>query len=484
MLYRLAPLLALFSSASALLPGLLDGSGQTGNLTSGKIPVLPAPLNGLNPVLPDYLTAVLGNNTYDYIIVGGGTGGLLLASRLSEDPSVSVAVIEAGDDYAAAGVPLLTQNLVQVPGADVVGCGAEPVDQVFQAPVDWGFQTAPQAGAANRVLNNARGKTLGGSSARNFMILQVPSARSLDTWAAMTGDPSWTFEARRNDYKKPYAFTPPKANLRQESPAAQYDANDWIANNQRSLISASYPNFPQNFSKYLQLSVNEKGIRTTNSFNGGKLLGVQYSAATINPNGGVRSSSRDAYVKASKRSNLKIFTASIVKRVILDTTGKTPKATGVFFSSSTVLADQVALFRLNARKEVILSAGAYQSPQLLMVSGIGPRDQLTAQNIPVIVENANVGRNMEDHVFAGPTFKVDPALGTFTDLAANPAYLTEQLANFTGAQLGPLTNNVADLLAWERIPPATANKIGAGVLNTYPSDWPHIEYFSANGVSI
>lgn len=483
MFARFAALLALASSAHALLPGLLDGSGQTGNLTSGKIPILPAPLNGINPVLPDYLTAVLGNNTYDYIIVGGGTSGMVLASRLSEDPNVTVAVIEAGDDYEATGIPILTENLVQIPGADVVGCGSAPQDQIFNAPVDWGFRTAPQAGANNRVLNNARGKTLGGSSARNFMILQVPSARSFDTWVQNTGDDQWSFENRRNDFKKTFAFTPPKHNLRQESPAAQYDANDWIANNPRALLSASYPNFPQNFSKYMQLSVNEKGIQTINSFNGGKLLGAQYAATTINPNGGVRSSSRDAYVKASKRSNLKVFTASTVKRVILDTNGTTPKATGVFFSSSTVLLNRVELFRLNARKEVILSAGAYQSPQLLMVSGIGPRDQLEAQKIPVLVENANVGRNMEDHVFAGPTFKVDPALGTFTELAANPLYLTASLANFTGAQLGPLTSNIADFLAWERVPPAQANAAGASVLNTYPSDWPHIEYLSGNGVS-
>lgn len=483
MLVRLAPLLALAGSCRALLPGLLDGSGQTGNLTSGKIPVLPAPLNGQIPVLPDYLTAALGNNTYDYIIVGAGTGGMLLAARLSEDPSVTVAVIEAGDDYAATGVPILTQNLVNIPGADVVGCGSAPRDQIFNAPVDWGFKTAPQSGAAGRVLNNARGKTLGGSSARNFMILQTPSARSLDTWVAATGDTQWSFENRRNDYKKSYAFTPPKADLRQEMPAAQYDANDWIANNPRSLLSASYPNYAQNFSKYMQLSVNEKGIPTIRSFNGGKLLGAQYSTATINPNGGVRSSSRDAWVVASKRPNIKLFTASTVKRVVLDTSGSKPKATGVFFSSSTVLLNRVELFALHARREVILSAGAYQSPQLLMVSGIGPRDQLTAQNIPVIVENANVGQGMQDHVFAGPTFKVDPALGTFTDLAANPLFLVAQLGNFTAAQLGPLTNNVADFLAWERIPPAQAAASGAAVLNTYPSDWPHIEYLSGNGVS-
>lgn len=222
-------------------------------------------------------------------------------------------------------------------------------------------------------------------------------------------------------------------------------------------------------------------IATTDSFNNGKLLGVQYCPTTINPNGGIRSTSRDAYTVAAKRPNLKIFTGALAKRIVFNN-DTTPRATGVVFSSSAVIADTLELFGVHATKEVIVSAGAFNTPQLLMVSGIGPRDQLSAHNIPVLVENKHVGQNMEDHIFVGPTFKVKPTTNTLTDLAADPAYLAAQLANFTANQLGLLTNPVADLLAWERIPPATAVRIGAGILNTYPSDWPHNEFFSGAGL--
>lgn len=491
----------------ALVPRLR--SGTTGNLTSGQIPTLPgesvkialvtayqklltfitlivaprsfspAPLNGHNPVLPDFLSALRSNNTFDYVIIGAGTAGMVLAARLSEDPTVTVAVIEAGVDYIGGTVPIVNQELVNLPGADTVGCGAGDPDQLLQAGIDWGYKTVPQAGCANREIRYARGKTIGGSSVRNFMLLQYPSEGSLEQWVFLTGDSSWSFKNRQKDYKKVFQFTPPKHELRQESPEAQYNAADWGSSS--PLIQASYPNTPSNFSHFMQLSCIEKGIHTTNSFNGGKLLGVQYSATTINPNGGIRSTSRDAYVVASKRPNFKIYTSALAKRIILSN-HRTPKATGVIFSSNAIIDDCLELFSIHATREVIVSAGAFNSPQLLMVSGIGPRDQLETQNIPVVVENSNVGQNMEDHVFTGPpTYKTFRATGTLTDLAADPAYLLASFTNFTANQLGLITNPVSDLLAWERIPPATANAIGAGVLNSYPADWPHIELFSGAG---
>ena len=117
-----------------------------------------------------------------------------------------------------------------------------------------------------------------------------------------------------------------------------------------------------------------------------------------------------------------------------------------------------------------------------MVSGIGPRDQLTAQNIPILVENPNVGQGMQDHVFAAPTYEVDSGLHTFTQAASDVPYAVAQFLNYTTAQLGPFTNNVADMLAWVRIPLSTLIAQGLGVLASYPKDWPFIEYFSAPGV--
>ena len=107
--------------------------------------------------------------TYDYVVVGAGTSGMTLAARLSEDPSVTVAVIEAGDDYKDN---VYDQTLVNIPGFDILGCGASETD-FYNNGLDWGFVTQPLSGAANRRVRYARGKCISGSSARNYMIYQV-----------------------------------------------------------------------------------------------------------------------------------------------------------------------------------------------------------------------------------------------------------------------------------------------------------------------
>lgn len=464
-------------AASSVILGLpTEDLKSRQTLVSG---VLQGPLlNGAIPGLPD-LTPILSNNTFDYIVVGAGTGGMTLAARLSEDGS-SVAVMEAGGDYELS---LINNPFANTPGGDVVGVGSDPGD-ALQDAIDWGFETVPQRGANNRVIRYARGKTVGGSSVRNFMIYQRPTVQSMNVWQQLTGDVNWGFQQRLSDFKKSMTFTPPKHDLRQEIPAAQYDPSNFGSSSTIAPLQVSYPNTPQNFSKYAQLSGNELGTQTVRSFNGGSLLGVQYNAATINADDGTRSTSRKFLDEASKRSNFQIFYQMMAKKLLLVKNAKgNPQATGVAYSTLPGGLGTTGI--LYARKEVIVSSGAFHSPQLLMVSGIGPQAQLTAQSIPVVVQNENVGQNMQDHIFFGPAYKVDPNLHTFTDLAANPLYLADQFLNFTTNQLGPLTNHVADLLAWEKLPPAalaTLGSAGAAKISSFPPDWPILEHFSAPGV--
>ncbi|PLW19223.1 hypothetical protein PCASD_15138 [Puccinia coronata f. sp. avenae] len=395
---------------------------------------------------------------------------MTLAARLSEDPHVRVAVVEAGADY-----DLLPTNkpLVDIPGADTLGCGSNQYDALNDA-VDWRFKTTPQSGANNRRVRYARGKTIGGSSARNFMIYQRASKGSLDKWAELTGDPDWTFERRFEDYQKSVSFTAPQNQLRQEFPEAQCDGLAFTQAN--GPVQVSYPNMAQPFSKYMQLSLNEKGIPTSQDFNRGALDGVQYASTTINPKNGHRSTSRAFFAAARSRENLVVYTTAMVKRIILDESTP-PRAEGIeFVYTLTGLSD-----KLLARKEVILSAGAFQSPQLLMVSGIGPKDQLEANNIPVRVESPNVGQGMEDHIFFGPAYPVH-SIETLTRIATQPAHLTSQYLNFTLQQLGPLTNNVADMIAFERFGISKLKQLNAHSLSAYPADWPHVEYLSAAGL--
>ncbi|MBW0493820.1 hypothetical protein O181_033535 [Austropuccinia psidii MF-1] len=418
------------------------------------------------------LSSAFASPTYDYVIIGAGTAGMALGARLSEDPSIRVAVLESGLDFDLLPI---NKPLVDTPGADVLGCGSKK-DDFYQDLVDWGFMTQPQAGANNRSVHYARGKTIGGSSTRNFMIYQRPSKGAIDSWANLTGDPSWNFNDRWNDYQKSVSFTPPKHELRQEYPAAQYSFNGFTQS--KGPVQVSYPNTPQDFSKYMQLSLNEQGVSTTQDFNLGNLMGVQYASTTIDPSNGHRSSSRDFYEAARSRSNLVVYTGATAQKVLFDTSSSTPLATGVKFYYNLSKSSM----QLTAKKEVIVSAGAFQSPQLLMLSGIGPRDQLVANNIPVVVENPNVGQGMEDHIFFGPTYPVH-SINTYTKVAADPLYLAAQLLNFTANQLGPLSNNVADMIAFEKLTDEKISSLQASVLSSYPSDWPHIEYLSSAGVT-
>jgi choline dehydrogenase-like flavoprotein len=459
-----APLLA--ATLVALLPALSSSAPILSSL--GDI------FNGAIPLLPNFAPA-LSNNTFDYIVVGAGTAGLTLASRLSEDGKSSVLVIEAGDDI---DYNLVAKELSQTPGGDVVGCGSDDSD-FEQNTVDWGFKTVAQRGANGRSVRYARGKVTGGSSTRNFMLYQRPTVGTMNKWVQLTGDTMWSFANTFADFKKSMTFTPPQHDLRQETPAAQYDPKDF-GSSSTAPLQVSYPHLPQNFSKFMQLSLNEVGTPTANSFNGGVLNGVQYASTTIDPDDSHRSTSH-AFLDAAKgRPNFQGYYNTYAKKILFANNPQNQaQAVGVAISTAPLGIGTTDV--VYARKEVILSAGAFQSPQLLMVSGIGPQSQLSQFNIAPIYINENVGKNMQDHIFFGPTYKVQPSTKTFTDLAANPLYLAQQLVNYTVAALGPLTNNVADMLAWERIPSSTLNSIGASALNAYPSDWPFLEAFSAPG---
>ncbi|CEH11699.1 Glucose dehydrogenase/choline dehydrogenase/mandelonitrile lyase (GMC oxidoreductase family) [Ceraceosorus bombacis] len=352
--------------------------------------------------------------TADYVVVGAGTAGMTLAARLSEDPSVTVAVIEAGRDYKE-NVDVINESFVNVPGSDVIGVGTEETPTAL----DWQYY----------IENNP--------------------------------------ELRRT---KP------------ELPAATFDARNYGSDSTAPLF-VGYPNTPQNFSKFVDLAVQECGIPRIQDFNGGKLLGGNYAAVTVDPTKGERSTSRVFYEAARNRPNFKIFLETRAKRLTFSTpAGGKPKADGVVVSS--LLNGVGETGRIVAKREVILSGGSFNSPALLMVSGVGPTAELSKFDIAPVLINENVGRNLVDHVFGATiTYEITPETRSYTDLAANPLFLTQQLGNFSANNLGPLTNPVADYLAWERLPPATASAIGAGVLNSYPADWPHVEYLSAPGVT-
>ncbi|KAK1998230.1 GMC oxidoreductase [Colletotrichum falcatum] len=409
---------------------------------------------------------VIGKDaTFDYVIVGGGTAGLVMANRLSSRSGVTVAVVEAGTFYQVTN-PILGNT----PAGDAIFAGSSSLDT--NPLVDWNFVTQGQAGANNRRIHYARGKCLGGSSARNFMIYQRGTRQTFQKWADAVDDDTYTWDALLPHFKKSVKFTTPSSS-RLANASAEYNPGAFSA--QGGPLDVSYANYAQPFSTYLEPSLNEIGIPHARDFNSGSVMGAQYCASTIQPSSQKRESSQTSFLdEAVGRGNLKVYQLSLAKRILFN---DAKRATGVVVSSTLSLGT----FTLQARKEVILSAGAFQSPQLLMVSGVGPGEQLERLNIPVVAERPGVGKTMEDHVFFGPTWRVK--VQTLTRTANDLVYTAAQFAGpYTLEKKGPLTNPIADFLGWEKTPRDLISPEAAAALDSeFPPDWPEIEYLSAAG---
>ncbi|KAJ5345131.1 Glucose-methanol-choline oxidoreductase [Penicillium brevicompactum] len=405
--------------------------------------------------------APLTGHTFDYVVVGGGTGGSALATRLAQN-NLKVALIEAGGHYEL-------ESLAEVPAADVLPVGSDPN---AKSPEDWGFVTRDQPGANGRAIHYARGKCLGGSSALNFMIYQRPTRESMEQWATSVNDSSYTFDEVLPLYKKSVDFTPPNTKYRAENASASYDADAY--DSEGGPLQVSYANFAMPFSSWMSLGMEAIGIDKAEDFNTGTLMGAQYCSSTIDPANEFRSSSEESFLSKIHPRTLTTYANTLAKKVVFD---ENKKATGVEVKG--MLGNTVTL---KASKEVIVSAGAFQSPQLLMVSGVGPSDQLQQHNIDVIADLPGVGQNMWDHPFMAPTYRVQ--VTTLTEFATKLMYAAKQVAGGLILKKGFLTNPVADFLAWEKIPQSLRKSFSQDSLDKlsqFPSDWPEAEYISGAG---
>jgi choline dehydrogenase len=334
---------------------------------------------------------------YDYVIVGAGSAGCVLASRLTEDPDVSVALLEAGP-------PDVKQN-IHVPLGYL---------QLARTDVDWDFCTAPEPNCDGRRLPLPRGKVFGGSSSINAMIYIRGNRRDYDDWGAA----GWAWEDLF-----PY-FLKAEDNER--------GASDWHAvggpqavSDQRS-GNAITPAF-------VEAGV-EAGLARNEDFNGAEQDGVGMYQLT--QRGGMRASTAVSYLHpAMERPNLTVMPYMHVNRLLFDGT----RAVGVEASRLGEAQE------LRAEREVILCGGAYNSPQLLMLSGVGPAEHLTLREVEVLLDQPAVGENLSDHA---ATFGVwtTPEPESLL-LALEPAALEE----FTSSQTGPFASNLAESGGFARV---------------------------------
>ncbi|KAL4966655.1 GMC family oxidoreductase [Aspergillus stella-maris] len=396
--------------------------------------------------------------TYDYVVVGGGTSGLAIAARLAEDPSLSVAVIEAGGYYEQEGGP---PNVI--PGfAGAANTGTDPTDL---STVDWNFNTLPLEEGDNRALRYARGRTLGGSSARHYMVYQRGTKGVYNEWADITGDDSWTWDSVLPYFKKSVTLTP--ANATSRFPNASVSYNPGAFENSGGPLHVTWPNYGSSFSTWLDRGLEALGIMPDTDFNSGSLNGSSWAPVTINPRNQTRDSSETSFLRHAR--DLTIYPHTLAMKIDFDGT----TATGVRVKSSG------RRYTLSARQEVILSAGAFQSPQMLMISGIGPRETLDSLDIPVIKDAPGVGQNMWDHPMFGVVHEVN--VETTSLLLQNPQAAAQAVEQYKVKQ-GPLTSPGFGVLGWERIPENLLSNEAKQALSAFPSDWPTLEYLSVDGI--
>ncbi|PVH74669.1 GMC oxidoreductase, partial [Cadophora sp. DSE1049] len=406
------------------------------------------------------------NATYDYVIIGGGTVGLAVAMRLAEDPSYTVAVVEAGGFYQVENG---NQSIVPAYNAEFAA-----IDEPNANPtVDWGFVTTPQAGANNRTLHYARGKTLGGCSALNANIYNRGTRGSYQQWADAVGDDSYLFDNWKPYFAKGTNYTVPNTNLRAANASVPTPGNV-SSEYSGGPVHISHSNYAQPFTSWANLAFAAFGFKSISSFSNGNLLGSQYAPAVLQPGTNQRETSETSYLQtafASDRTNLIVYTHTTAIQIIFSD-NKTATAAEV----RTGLANYV----LTARKEVILSAGAFQSPQLLMISGIGPPDVLAQHNISVIANRPVVGQSMWDHIDIEVTWKV--GVVGFNTLT-NATYAAEQAQLFQGSENKPASSMYgkygADYIGWEKLPEPYRSNLSSAAraeLAVFSEDWPEIEY--------
>lgn len=406
--------------------------------------------------------------SYDYIIVGGGTAGLTLANRLAVDNTV--AVIEAGGFYE-----IQNSNLTQVPGNDVYYLGKNPL---WNNPlIDWFQYTTPQAGLNDESVLFSQGHTLGGGSARNFMWYHRGPTTAYEKWANLTGEDSWLFENFDQHLKSPVDFTPPMENNYPNGSVPQYLASDFDQNG--GPLQVSYPQFLAPAGAFIGAGMTDIGLEEKPGMNNGDLLGWTNCANTIDPNTQTRDSSESSMLRESMKLNfnLQTYTQALAKRILFDdnknANGVEIEVAGIGSGSKT--------FTLEANKEVIVSAGAFRSPQLLMVSGIGPAETLNANGIDIVAESPGVGQNMMDHIWTAVTREVDVVTAAYL---GDPDFAAAAAAQYVEDRTGIYTNPAGTLIAFEKMPNGTISEsTRADIEELYGGDWPHIEYFHQDAYS-
>ncbi|KAI0045893.1 GMC oxidoreductase [Auriscalpium vulgare] len=375
--------------------------------------------------LSQFATPVSGDREakgreYDYVIAGGGTAGCVLASRLSEDPNVTVLLIEAGGSHEKE---LFTRLPLGWP-------------QAVKTHLDWQFQSVPQSRSANRQFAVPRGKVLGGTSSINALIYQRCSPEDFEEWVRL-GAAGWGYEDILPYFDKSEGFVP---NPKYPGMKPEYHGTSgpW---------KTGVPDEESPVQKALVEACEELGVKAIGDFNSPEgNLGASTFTSTADGKGS-RSSVANSYLTPSVRNrpNLTIAIHTVIEKILFSDASGTPQAVGLQVSKS----QDAPKFRVMARKEVLVCAGAVGTPHLLLVSGLGPKEQLDKLGVKVVKDISQVGEKYYDHVAGGAvTARAKP--GWTYDYLSNPLSGLFALAKWYLTGKGPMTAMAAPGAAFIR----------------------------------